>query len=51
MKTIILKLIEQIIYRFSEHTPPEVKSSERNYKVAKATLAVGELRELLEEAT
>ena len=47
MKKLILKVIEWAIYRMSEYTPPEVKYSERNYRVAKAALAVGELRELL----
>lgn len=44
MKLFILKVIEKIIYSMSEHTPPEVKFSERNYKVAKATLEIRELR-------
>lgn len=47
MKRIILKVIEQILYRMCEHTTPEVKSSQRNYLVAKSALAVGELREFL----
>lgn len=46
MKKIILKIIEWAIYRMSEYTPPEVKHSEKNYKVAKAALAVRELSEL-----
>lgn len=47
MKKLILKVLEQIIYRFSEHTPPEVKYSERNCRVAKAALAIHELSEIL----
>ena len=47
MKNLILRVIEQVIYRMSEHTPPEIKYSERNYKVAKAALAVSELRKFL----
>lgn len=34
MKILILKAIKQIIYRYSEHTPPEVKYSSRNHIVA-----------------
>lgn len=44
MKNLILKTIQKIIYIFSEKTPPEVKYSERNYKVARAILAIGELK-------
>lgn len=43
MKKVILKIIEQIIYRFSEKTPPAVKKSERNILVATAALAVTDL--------
>jgi hypothetical protein len=46
MKRLILKVIEWTVCRMSEHTPPEVNYSERNYRVAKAALAVSELREL-----
>lgn len=34
MKILLLKIIKQIIYRFKERTPPEVKYSERNRLVA-----------------
>lgn len=46
MKKLILKLLEQIIYKFSEHTPPDVKFSERNLRVANAALAIHELSKL-----
>lgn len=34
MRILILKFIKQVIYRFSEHTPPEVKFSKRNLHIA-----------------
>lgn len=43
MKRRILKFIVQVIYRFAEHTPSEVKKSKRNILVAKAALSVDEL--------
>ena len=46
MKKLTLKFIEQIIYHFSEYTPPEVKYSERNYRVGKAALAIKDLYNL-----
>lgn len=47
MKKIILKLIKKIVYKFSEFTPPDVKYSERNYRVAKAALAIDELIDIV----
>jgi hypothetical protein len=47
MKCIILRVIEWTLYRMSEYTPPEIKYSERNCRVAKAAIAVRELRALL----
>jgi hypothetical protein len=49
MKNLLLKLIEQIIYKMSENTLPNVKYSKQNYKVAKAALAVSELRKFLNQ--
>jgi len=49
MKTLILIVIEWALYRMCEHTPPETKHSEINLRVARAAIAVGELRELLNE--
>mgnify|MGYP005997124085 CR=1 FL=1 len=46
MKKIILKLLGQIIYMFSEKTAPNVKYSEKNHKVAEATLAIQALTKL-----
>ena len=43
MSKLILKLIKQIVFRYAEHTPPEVKSSTRNYKVAAINLAIDNL--------
>jgi len=51
MKNLILKAVEWAVYRMAEYTPPEVKYSERNFKVAKAALAVGELRDFLKPQT
>lgn len=34
MKKLILNIIKQVVYKFSERTPPEVKYSERNQLVA-----------------
>lgn len=39
----MLHLIKQIIYRYSEHTGPEVKYSENNHLVAAIALAIDEL--------
>lgn len=47
MKKLILKIIEKILYTFSEYTPPEVKYSERNYRVAKAAISVKELSDII----
>lgn len=47
MKKIILRVIIRIIYSFSERTPPEVKYSERNFRVASAALAAGELESIV----
>ena len=47
MKRLILKVLVQIIYRFSERTPSDIKYSEKNYRVANAVLAVGELAKLV----
>ena len=44
MRNLILWIMEQIIYRMSERTSKSVKYSERNRMVAKAALAVSELR-------
>lgn len=44
MKTItFLKAIKQMIYQFSEKTPPEVKRSQRNYLVAKIAADIDDL--------
>lgn len=43
MKIILLKILSKIVYRFSEHPQPNVNYSERNYKVAKAVIAINEL--------
>lgn len=34
MKILILKIIKQIIFRYKEHTPPNVKYSARNAVIA-----------------
>jgi hypothetical protein len=36
--------MEWSIYKMAEYTPPSVKHSERNCRVAKAAMAVSELR-------
>lgn len=43
MKILLLKIIKQIIYRFSERTPPEVKFSQRNYCIGRACEAIDDL--------
>lgn len=43
MKIILLKIIKQIIYRFSERTPPNVKSSNRNYIVGQTAVRIDSL--------
>lgn len=48
IKIIFLKWIIQFVYLLTEHTPPEVKSSIQNYKVAKAGIALEELLQFLE---
>ena len=40
MKKLFLRLLAQIVYRFAETTPPGVKFSERNQKVAESALAL-----------
>lgn len=47
MSNIILTIVTWVIYRFKEHTPPDIKHSERNYRVAKAALAIEDLRKFL----
>jgi hypothetical protein len=42
-KITILKGIQQIVYQFSEHTPPQVKYSRRNHLVGNIVEAIGEL--------
>jgi len=43
MKILLLKTIKQIIYRFSEATPPEVKHSNRNQIVATICFSIDKL--------
>lgn len=43
MKTLILKAIKQIVYRFSEKTPPEVKYSLRNKVIGDICYSIGTL--------
>lgn len=43
MKILLLKIIKQIIYRFSERTPPEVKISNRNQVVATICFSIDKL--------
>jgi len=47
MKKLILNIIIQVLYRYSKKTPAYIKSSNRNLLVAKATLAVLELKKNL----
>jgi len=46
---IILEGLEQIIYTYSETTPSNIKSSERNRLVANAALAISKLNYSIEE--
>jgi len=46
IKKMILKLVQQIIYKYSERTPPNIKHSKRNYVVSKIALSINELIEL-----
>jgi hypothetical protein len=43
MKIFILKAIKQLIYGFSEYTPPEVKHSNRNQIVAAICFSIDKL--------
>jgi hypothetical protein len=43
MRILILKIIKQVIYRFSERTPPHVKFSQRNYCIGRACEALDHL--------
>lgn len=36
----VLKAVKQIVYQFSEKTPPNIKYSKRNFLVAKVTNAI-----------
>lgn len=47
MKKLILRIIKQIIYRMSEHTPAHVKYSERNHKIGSVVLTIDELIKLI----
>lgn len=51
MSKINLKKIERQIYKLSEKTGPQIKSSKRNLLVAKAAMAIKELRKHLKNSS
>jgi len=51
MKIIILKIIKQVVFRFSEHTPPSIKHSARNELVATIAFRIDQLILMLKNKT